>query len=165
MIFLHFESEVQVLVAQSCPILCDPIDCSLPGSSVHGILQARILEWVPIPFSRRSFWPRDWTKVACTAGRFFTVWVARQALLHFIWLQSSKGKELFYDMKIKGNSKFSVYKCLLKHNHAHLFPYCLQFLLCYNCRAEELQENYMTCNLIYFTIWCFPKICWCNSIV
>ena len=52
--FLHFESEVQVLVAQSCPILCDPIDCSLPGSSVHGILQARILEWVPIPFSRGS---------------------------------------------------------------------------------------------------------------
>ena len=96
--FLHFESEVQVLVAQSCPILCDPIDCSLPGSSVHGILQARILEWVPIPFSRRSFWPRDWTKVACTAGRFFTVWVTREALLHFIWLWSSKGKELFYDM-------------------------------------------------------------------
>ena len=54
MIFLHFESEVQVLVAQSCPILCDPIDCSLPGSSVHGILQARILEWVVIPFSRGS---------------------------------------------------------------------------------------------------------------
>ena len=42
----------QVLVIQSCPTLCDPLDCSLPGSSVHGILQARILEWVAIPFSR-----------------------------------------------------------------------------------------------------------------
>ena len=46
-------------VAQSCPTLCDPMDCSLPGSSAHGILQARILEWVAISFSRRSSRPRD----------------------------------------------------------------------------------------------------------
>ena len=45
---------VCVLVTQSCPTLCDPMDCSLPGSSVHGILQARILEWVATPFSRES---------------------------------------------------------------------------------------------------------------
>ena len=45
---------VSVLLAQSCPTLCDPIDCSLPGSSVHGILQARILEWAAIAFSRGS---------------------------------------------------------------------------------------------------------------
>ena len=45
-----------LLISQSCPTLCDPMDCSLPGSSVHGILQARILEWVAIPFSRDSFW-------------------------------------------------------------------------------------------------------------
>ena len=61
-------------VTQSCPTLCDPMDCILPGSSVHAILQARIVEWVSIPFSRGSFWPRDWTRVSCTAGRFFTVW-------------------------------------------------------------------------------------------
>ena len=48
-----------VLVAQSCPTLCDPIDCISPGSSVHGILQARVLEWVAIPFSRGSSRPRD----------------------------------------------------------------------------------------------------------
>ena len=48
-----------VLVAQSCPTLCDPMDCSPPGSSVHGILQPRILEWVDIPFSRGSSQPRD----------------------------------------------------------------------------------------------------------
>ena len=54
------------------------MNCSPPGSSVHGILQARILEWVAIPFSRRSFWPRDWTQVSCTAGRFFTIWVTRE---------------------------------------------------------------------------------------
>ena len=62
------------LVAQSCLTLCDPTDCSLPGSSVHGILQARILEWAAIPFSRGSFQPRDRTcvcSVYCIAGGFF----------------------------------------------------------------------------------------------
>ena len=51
---------------------CDPMDCSLPGSSVHGILQARILEWIAISFSGWSSWPRNWTDVSFTAGRFFT---------------------------------------------------------------------------------------------
>ena len=68
--------------AQSCPILCHPKDCSPPGSSVHGIFQARILEWVAISFSRGSSWPRDWAHiscVSCTAGRFFTHWAIREA--------------------------------------------------------------------------------------
>ena len=52
-----------------CPTLCDPMDCSPPGSSVHGILQARILEWVAISFSRGSSQPRDRTWVSCIAGR------------------------------------------------------------------------------------------------
>ena len=59
------------LVAK-CPTLCDSIDCSPPGSTVHGILQARILEWINISFSRGPFLPRDWTHVSCLAGRFFT---------------------------------------------------------------------------------------------
>ena len=59
-------------VPQSCPTLCHPMDCSLPGFSVHRILQARILEWVAISFSRASSRPRDRTQVFCTAGRFFT---------------------------------------------------------------------------------------------
>ena len=50
---------VIVLVAQLCPTLCDPMDCSPPGSSVYGILQAGILEWVAVPFSRGSFLPKD----------------------------------------------------------------------------------------------------------
>ena len=58
----------------SCSVICNPIDCSPPSSSVHGILQARILEWGAIPFSRGSFWPRDQTQVSCIAGRFFTIW-------------------------------------------------------------------------------------------
>ena len=57
-----------------------PMGCSLPGSSVHGILQARTLEWVSISFSRGSFQPRDWictSCVSCIAGRFFTLWAVR----------------------------------------------------------------------------------------
>ena len=61
-------------VSQSCPTLCDPTDCSLPGSSVHGIFQARILEWVAISFSRGSSPPRDWNRVSRIVGRRFTIW-------------------------------------------------------------------------------------------
>ena len=66
-------------VAQSCPTLCDPMDCSLPGSSVPGILQARILEWVAISFSRGSSRPRDRTQVSRDGGRCFNLWATREA--------------------------------------------------------------------------------------
>ena len=66
-------------VAQSCPTLCDRIDCSPPGSSIHGIFQTRVLDWVAISFSRGSSWPRDWTQVSHVAGRRFTVWATREA--------------------------------------------------------------------------------------
>ena len=66
-------------VAQSCPTLCDPVDCSPPSSSVHGILQARILEWVAISFSRAPSRPRDWTQVSRIAGRRFNLWATREA--------------------------------------------------------------------------------------
>ena len=57
---------------QLCPTLRDPMDCSPPGSSVHGILQARTLEWTAMPSSRGSFQPRDQTCISCVAGEFFT---------------------------------------------------------------------------------------------
>ena len=66
-------------VAQSCPTLWDPMDCSLPGSSVHGIFQARVLEWVAVTFSRGSSQPRDQTRVSRIAGRRFTLWSTREA--------------------------------------------------------------------------------------
>ena len=62
---------VVVLVTQLCLTLCDSMDCSPPGSSVPGILQAKILEWIAMPFSRGSSQPRDQTQVPCIAGRFF----------------------------------------------------------------------------------------------
>ena len=67
----HGESESEV--AQSCLTLRDPMDCSPPGSSAHGIFQARVLEWVAISFSRGSSQTRDQTQVSCTAGRCFTI--------------------------------------------------------------------------------------------
>ena len=65
----------EVKVTQSCPTLCDPMDYT-----VHGILQARILEWVTFPFSRASSRARDWTKISPIAGGFFTIWATREAL-------------------------------------------------------------------------------------
>ena len=73
------ESEGEVEIAQSCPTLCDPMDYT-----IHGILEARILEWVAIPFYRRSSQPRDWTQVSHIAGRFFTSWAAREAQYKYI---------------------------------------------------------------------------------
>ena len=66
-------------ITQSCSTFCDPMDCSPPGSPVHGILQAIILECVVIPFSRGSFQPRDQTWVSCIVGRFYTISAIREA--------------------------------------------------------------------------------------
>ena len=66
---------------QSCLTLCGHMNHSLPDSSVYGILQARILKWVFIPFSRGSSWPRDRSQVSCMAGRFFTIWATREVFI------------------------------------------------------------------------------------
>ena len=71
--------KVKVLVAQLCPAICDSMDCNMPGFSVHGILQERILEWITIPFSRGSSWRRDQTWDFCIAGGFFTICATREA--------------------------------------------------------------------------------------
>ena len=68
-------------VTQSCLTLCNPVDCSPPGSCVHGILQARILEWVAISFSRGSSQPRDQNQVSCIAGRRFILWATREVII------------------------------------------------------------------------------------
>ena len=64
---------LEILVVQSGSTLCDPMDCSLPHSSVHGIFQARVLEWVAISFSSGSSRPRDQIQVSCIVGRRFTI--------------------------------------------------------------------------------------------
>ena len=67
------EAKVDLL----CPTLCNPLDCTPPDSSVHGIFQAKILEWAAIPFSRESSQPRDRTLVSYIADRFFSIWTTR----------------------------------------------------------------------------------------
>ena len=76
---IHLLYKILCLVAQLCPTLCDPMDCSPPGSSVCGILQAGILEWVAMLSSRESSQPMDWTPVSHIADGFFTVWATREA--------------------------------------------------------------------------------------
>ena len=78
-------------VAQSCPTLCDPMDCSLSGSSVHGIFQARVLEWIAISFSRGSSRPRSRTQVSLIAGRRFTIWAKSIDVIK--WMKKEKKKE------------------------------------------------------------------------
>ena len=81
--------EYSVKVTYLCLTLCDPMDCI-----VHGILQARILEWVAFPFSRRSSQPRDWTQVPHIAGRFFTSWATREAQLRIQFEITADGNML-----------------------------------------------------------------------
>ena len=69
-------------LTQLCLTLCDPMDCSLSRSSIHGFFQARVLEWVAISYSRRSFQSRDWTRVFRMVGRRFTVWAPWEAPLY-----------------------------------------------------------------------------------
>ena len=78
-LFLGSPLKVQVSVIQLCLTLYNPTDCNLPGSSIHGIFQASILEWLVIPFSKGSSRPRDWNWVSCIAGRFFTICATREA--------------------------------------------------------------------------------------
>ena len=78
LIYIYVMKWNEVKVAQSCLTLCDPM-----GYTVHGILLARLLEWVAFPFSRGSSQPRDRTQVSCIAGGFFTSWTTREAPKHW----------------------------------------------------------------------------------
>ena len=92
-----------------------PLDCSPPRPSVHGILQARILEWVPIPFSRGSSWPRDQTQVSGIACRFFIIWAIREAFLYYNWVAA-------LSMLLKGSSHLSVqFSSVQSLSHVWLF--------------------------------------------
>ena len=87
------------LVIQLCPIPCNLMDCSIPGSSVHGISQARILEWVAISSSRGSSWPRDLTHISCIAGRFFTTEPPEKPIyIHtYIYSSNSQGTYILWE--------------------------------------------------------------------
>ena len=93
-------------VVQSCPTLCDLMDWGQPGSSVHEIIQARILEWVAIHFSRRSSRPRDQTHVSCIAGRFFNIWAT-------VLCQKCQGRKV----QVDSWSQYPFLECPQEHPH------------------------------------------------
>ena len=94
-------------VAHSRPTLHGPMDCSPPESSVHGIFQARILEWVAMPSSRGSSQPRDWTQVSCIAGGCFTAWATREALVGKLPIHVIKWDKIY-------DALYSIIPCFIK---------------------------------------------------
>ena len=106
-----------LLVVQLCPTHCDPTDCSPPGSSVHGILQARILMWVAIPSSRGSSQSRDQTWVTCLIGRLFTIWATKEAsdliLCAYIYQQLSNAQDTIHTYLLQFRILFTLKKKVL----------------------------------------------------
>ena len=138
-----------MLVAQSYLTLCDPMDCSLPSFSVHGILQARVLEWIVIPFSRGSSWPKDWncnSCASCTTGRFFTAEppnLCSKCLLRFQYLNDLwKGVTIIWSLQKQK---------LLKAVQAHNVFVCLAIIMLTNIfLVLTMCWHYLTYHLISF---------------
>ena len=121
-----------MLVAQSCLTLYSSMDCSLPDSSVSGILEARIMEWVAIPFSGGSSWTRNWTQVSCIVGRYFTVSATRtgigmkevfQGERDWVPCEASKkywGLRMFFTTKnfFQSGILMQTQRCVLTHTKA-----------------------------------------------
>ena len=126
--FLNFlkdlgkESEVKWSgVAQSCPTLCDPVDCSLPGSSLHGILQARVLEWGASSFSRGSSQPRNRTLVSRIPGRHFHLWATREALSNIgVFIKGVKMQKIFKMLNIYDFSAYWTVNWLVARTRSYL---------------------------------------------
>ena len=119
------------LASKLCPAPCNPVDCSLPGSSVYGIFQAGILEWVAISFSRGTSWPRDQTRVSRIGGRRFTVWATREATCSIV--------------TFKSNNFPNVYKKLGDHFH---YTY-----ICASCVYWFVKSS-------YFLLWTMVQKVW-----
>ena len=103
-------------VTQSCLILCDPMDCSLLHSSIHGIFQARVLEWVAISFFRGSSWLRDQTQVSRTVGRHFTIWATSSVLFSSV----AQSYTILCDSMIRSTPGLPVHHQLPEFTQTHV---------------------------------------------
>ena len=128
-------SESESEVAQSYLTLYDPMDCSLPGSSIMGFFQARILEWVAISFTRGSSQPRDRTWVSCIVSRDFTVWATRE-VLGLPLTQTECKIPLEYVINTDSFIPFSAWICVVCVKFKPqfcIFAKCLPFSAWINC--------------------------------
>ena len=153
-----WEEDRKKRFTQSCLTLCDPTDCSLPGSSVHGLLQARILEWVAIPFSRGSPQPRDQTWVSHTAGRLLSEppgkpWNVRMIIYWWLcyfnaeaWLQVTEPWRMCWAFVWRGSFLIFCHLC-----HVSPCPTSLNFLTL----AWNIFDYYLAvCLNIYCKLFC-----------
>ena len=142
----YSSSKVKLLVSQSCLSLCDLMNYRQPSSPVHGILQARILEWVAIPFSRGSCWPRDQIWVSCISGRFFTIWAISLGIRKcpqgkLLYLDIFKVTVYWYSHFIIPFWRFSLLSC----NLGYLF---LKDILIFWRFCGD--KNFRICSLVYY---------------
>ena len=124
-------------VAQSCPTLCDPMDCSLPGSSVHGIFQAIVLEWIAISFSNGSSQPRDRTRVSRIVDRRFNVWATREIIYIYIYVYIINLSMLVINSKLSLNKIFKIAMYVLH------FPICFFILSIRHHFSSILKRSFL----------------------
>ena len=132
-----------VLVTQSCLTLCNPMGYSPPDFSLYRVLQASVLEWVAIPLSRGSSWPRDRTLISCIAGRFFTIWATGKSFFFFfgVWHRCI---ELRFAAVFHGR----VFKHNVNSDPPPLFFLLLHFFFKqFYCSVLYLIGSYQTSNL------------------
>ena len=133
-----------MLSAQSCPTLCDPMDCSLPGSSVHGISQARVLGWVASPSSKGSFQPRDRTQVSLLQADSLPL--SHQGSLTSSTSGTISLPDHHFLMFYGGPRETQFYSCtitLIDNFHPTTFLLCLSQVTWYLCCIYSHQENVM----------------------
>jgi len=119
-----YESES---VSHSVMSGCEPVDCSPPGSFVYAIIQVRTQEWVAIPFSRRSFWPRDLTWVSYVAGRFCTVWASGEVPRVYVYVMYRE--------------KICIDVCVCVYINIHIYIYMYMYLREREIDRERLRKT------------------------
>ena len=141
-------------ITQSCPTFCDPVDYSPPGSSVHGVLQARVLEWVAISFSRGSSQPRDRTQVSHIAGRCFNLWATKE-----VCFSSPKYPAHNMSWWLTGKQNFLMVKSKCKTSQSRdAVSIVLKVLFCFQ-DTTPIHWKYLPRISILIILFCLPFCC------
>ena len=157
--FRSFSLFLKVKVSQSCLTLCHPMDYT-----VHGILQVRILEWVAFPFSSGSSWPRNRTRVSCIAGRFFTNWAMREALIPHIF-KSYNDEPWFGSLFIHCTKHLSYNLAMWRPTIWGLVVFLHSFFgnfflsVFWNCYWSDRRWSLETNPLIFSLLSIVPSVC------